>query len=110
MKDMKAPPKKIALVKAWMLDWVGESRSQTVPIMMARPRYMAIRMPYATISRWDLMKERWTRGKRVERADTRVLEEVVGEDWRELDGILAATRRFADSVAAAGDVAQEVWR
>jgi hypothetical protein len=98
----------MALVKAWMLDWVGESRSQTVPIMMARPRYMAIRMPYATISRWDLIKERWTRGKRVERADTRVLEEAVGEDWRELDGILAATRRFADSVAAAGDVAQEV--
>jgi len=56
------------------------------------------------------MKERWTRGKRVERADTRVLEEVGGEDWRELDGILAAMRRFADSVAAAGDVAQEVWR
>jgi hypothetical protein len=56
------------------------------------------------------MKERWTRGKRVERADTRVLEEVGGEDWRELDGILAATRRFADSVAAAGDIAQEVCR
>jgi hypothetical protein len=32
-------------VKDWMLAWVGARRSLTVPIMMARPRYMAIRIP-----------------------------------------------------------------
>ena len=61
MKDMKAPPKKMALMKDWMFAWSGFSRSQTVPIITAKPMYIATRMPYAMISRYDLMNERWMR-------------------------------------------------
>lgn len=45
MKDMKAEPKKIALVKGPIDDWVVGRRSHTVPIMIARPMYIANRMP-----------------------------------------------------------------
>ena len=45
MKDMNAEPKKMALVKGPIDDWVVGSRSHTVPIMMARPIYIANRMP-----------------------------------------------------------------
>lgn len=45
MKDMKAEPKKMALVKGPMEDWVVGRRSHTVPIMIARPMYMAKRIP-----------------------------------------------------------------
>ena len=45
MKDMNAEPKKMALMKGWMDVWEVERRRKTVPIRMARPRYMAIRMP-----------------------------------------------------------------
>jgi hypothetical protein len=51
MKDMKADPKKRPLVIGMMDSCAVLSRSQTVPIMMARPRYMAKRIPKATMSR-----------------------------------------------------------
>ena len=45
MKDMNADPKKIAFVNGCIEDWTGGRRSQTVPIMIARPIYMAKRIP-----------------------------------------------------------------
>lgn len=43
-----------------MLDCMGGRRSQTVPIMMASPRYMAKRTPYTTASRRLLIQDRWS--------------------------------------------------
>jgi hypothetical protein len=45
MQDMKALPKNMALVKAVMLACTASQRSHTVPIIMARPMYMTMRMP-----------------------------------------------------------------
>ena len=45
MKDINAEPKKIALAKGPIDDWVGGYRSHTVPIMIVRPIYIANRMP-----------------------------------------------------------------
>ena len=67
MKDMNAPPKNypesvlvdsaysvvltIAFVKDSIAFWSVLSRSQTVPIIIAKPVYIATRIPYATTSR-----------------------------------------------------------
>jgi hypothetical protein len=58
------------------------------------------------------MKERWIRGRRVLRGEAWAEEDVFGVWRREEDGVVvvAAMRRFSDSLAAAGDVLQEVWR
>ena len=45
MKDMNAPPKKMALMKGCISVCVVPKRRKTVPIRIARPRYMAILMP-----------------------------------------------------------------
>lgn len=41
----------MALMNGWMYSCSVLSLAQTVPIMTAKPRYMAIRTPYATTSR-----------------------------------------------------------
>ena len=41
----------MALMNGWMWTWFVLSLSQTVPIMIARPMYMATRIQYAVRSR-----------------------------------------------------------
>jgi len=62
------------------------------------------------MSRWDFRKERWVRVRVVWRAEVGVLE-AVGEDVMGVDeAVSAAARILAVRDAAAGEVAQEVWR
>ena len=62
------------------------------------------------MSRWDFRKERWVRVRVVWRAEVGVLE-AVGEDVMGVDeAVSAAAWMLAVRDAAAGEVAQEVWR
>jgi len=45
IKDINADPKNNALRTFWIFSCEYESRSQAVPIRIARPKYIAIRTP-----------------------------------------------------------------
>jgi hypothetical protein len=61
MNDINEEPKRIQFANGCMLDCIGSSRSQIVPIMMASPRYIANRTPYTTASRRLLIQDRWSK-------------------------------------------------
>src|SRR5438046_9483612 len=102
---MKADPKRMQLANGCRLDCVGGRRNQTVPIRMARPRYIPKRKPYTKTSLRLLIQERSSRVHVV----LRIL--LPSPPWVTRSSTSVRDDRFAgiEFAAALGDDFQASW-